>query len=62
MRKKIYYGESYKAYDRRNLHFNLANGSSARSDVVISNKLRGAPLINASIFMVPPHTLLNKKK
>jgi hypothetical protein len=47
---------------RQNLLFNLTNGSTGRSDVIISNKLRGAPVINVSIFVVPPHAMLDKKK
>lgn len=46
---------------RQNFRFNLTNGPSGRSDVIISNKLKGAPLINASIFVVPPQSFLNKK-
>jgi Domain of unknown function (DUF6268) len=45
---------------RQNFRFNLTNGPSARSNVIISNKLNGAPLINASIFVVPPNALLKK--
>jgi Domain of unknown function (DUF6268) len=47
---------------RQNFRFNLTNGSSGKSDVIISNKLKGAPLINASIFVVPPQSFLKKKK
>lgn len=47
---------------RQNLQFNLTNGPRAKSDVIISNKLTGAPLINASIFVVPPHSFLKLKK
>jgi hypothetical protein len=47
---------------RQNFRFKLNNGPRAKSDVIISNKLRGAPLINASIFVVPPQSFLNKKK
>jgi hypothetical protein len=47
---------------RQNLRFNLTNGPRARADVIISNTLKGAPLINASIFMVPPRFFLKKAK
>lgn len=47
---------------RHNLVFNLTNGPRARSDVIIDSKLRDAPLINASIFVVPPKGLLHKKQ
>jgi hypothetical protein len=47
---------------RQNLRFKLNNGPRARSDVIISNKMMGAPVINASIFVVPPQSLLGKKK
>lgn len=47
---------------RQNLRFNLNNGPRGRSDIIISNKLNGAPLINASIFMVPPRFFLKKEK
>lgn len=46
---------------RQNLRFSLNNGPRARSDVIISNKLKGAPVINASIFVVPPQQFLKKK-
>ena len=46
---------------RHNLIFNLTNGPRALSDVIIDNKLRDAPLINASLFVVPPRGLLRKK-
>jgi hypothetical protein len=46
---------------RHNLIFNLTNGPRARSDVIIDNKLRDAPLINASLFVVPPRGLLHKR-
>jgi len=47
---------------RQNLRFNLTNGPRGSADVIINNKLRGAPLINASIFVVPPRFFLKKKK
>jgi Domain of unknown function (DUF6268) len=47
---------------RQNLRFNLTNGPSGKSDVIIRNNLKAAPLINASIFVVPPQSLLNRKK
>jgi hypothetical protein len=47
---------------RQNLRFSINNGPRAKSDIIISNKLKGSALINASIFMVPPHSLLKKKK
>lgn len=46
---------------RQNLNFNLTNGPKAKSDVLISNKLTGASLINVSLFAVPPQSLLRKK-
>jgi hypothetical protein len=46
---------------RQNLNFNLTNGPKTKADVLISNKLTGAPLINASLFMVPPQSFLKKK-
>jgi len=47
---------------RQNLRFNLTNGPQGSSDVIIKNKLRGAPLINASIFVVPPSFFLKNKQ
>jgi len=47
---------------RQNLRFSLNNGPRTRSDVIISNKLNGSALVNASIFMVPPQGMLKKKK
>lgn len=47
---------------RQNLRFNLTNGPRGRADVIINNKLMGAPLVNASIFMVPPRFFLKKDK
>jgi hypothetical protein len=47
---------------RHNLRFNLTNGPRANSDVIIRNKLNGAPVINASIFVVPPSALLKSRK
>jgi len=47
---------------RQNLRFSLNNGPRTRSDVIISNKLKGSALINASIFMVPPQKFMKKKK
>jgi Domain of unknown function (DUF6268) len=47
---------------RQNLRFNLTNGPRGSSDVIISNKLKGAPVINASIFVVPPRFFLKKAK
>ena len=46
---------------RQNLRFNLTNGPKARADVIISNNLKGAPVVNASIFVVPPRFFLKKK-
>lgn len=45
---------------RQNLRFNLTNGPRGTADVIIHNRLIGAPLINASIFVVPPEGLLHK--
>lgn len=47
---------------RQNLRFNLTNGPHANSDVIISNKLHASPIINASLFVVPPQSMLKKKK
>lgn len=47
---------------RKNLRFNLNNGPNGNSDIIISNKIVGAPLINASLFVVPPRFLLKKKQ
>lgn len=47
---------------RQSLRFNLTNGPKQNSDVIISSKLKPAPLVNASIFVVPPKSFLNKKK
>ena len=47
---------------RQNLRFSLNNGPKVRSDVIISNKLKGASLINASIFVVPPQSFFKKSK
>ncbi|MEP7371889.1 MAG: DUF6268 family outer membrane beta-barrel protein [Chitinophagaceae bacterium] len=47
---------------RQNLRFNLTNGPRARADVIIKNTLKGAPVVNASIFMVPPRFFLKKNK
>ena len=47
---------------RHSFNFNLTNGPRGRSDVIINNKLRDAPVMNASIFIVPPRGLLKKKK
>ena len=47
---------------RQNLRFNLTNGPRGRADVIIRNTLRDAPVVNASIFVVPPRFFLKKKK
>jgi hypothetical protein len=47
---------------RHNLRFNLTNGPRGNSDIIIKNRLMGAPVINASIFVVPPNALLKKYK
>ncbi len=47
---------------RQNLKFSLNNGPRVKSDVIISNKLKGAALINASIFVVPPQSFFKKRK
>lgn len=47
---------------RHTINFNLTNGPSVKSDIIIKNKLRDAPVINASIFVVPPRGLLKRKK
>jgi hypothetical protein len=47
---------------RNNIFFNLTNGSRSRSDIIIENRLKAAPLINVSLFAVPPKGLLKKRK
>lgn len=47
---------------RQNMRFSLNNGPKEKSDVIISNKLKGAALISASIFMVPPQSFFKKNK
>lgn len=47
---------------RQNLRFNLTNGPRGSADVIIRNKLNGASLVNASIFVVPPRFFLKKNK
>jgi hypothetical protein len=47
---------------RQTLRFNLTNGPNGRSDVIIKNKLAGATLVNASLFVVPPQSFLHKAK
>ncbi|MBL7698352.1 MAG: hypothetical protein JNK79_09345 [Chitinophagaceae bacterium] len=46
---------------RKNLRFNLTNGPKANSDVIVANKLSGALVANASIFIVPPKGMLRQK-
>jgi len=46
---------------RHSFNFNLNNGPRARSNVIISNKVRDAPLINTSIFVVPPRGMLKRR-
>jgi len=45
---------------RHNLTFNVTNGPKATADVILKNKLSEAPLINASIFIVPPKGFFRK--
>jgi len=52
----------FEAGYRQNLRFNLTNGPQGRSNVIINNRLMGAPVLNVSLFVVPPHSFLNKKK
>ena len=47
---------------RENLRFNLTNGPRGSSDIIVNNKLGGAPLVNASLFVVPPRFFLKKNK
>ena len=47
---------------RNNIFFNLTNGSRSKSDIIIDNHLKAAPLFNASLFAVPPRGLLKKRK
>jgi hypothetical protein len=47
---------------RDNLRFNLTNGPKAMSDVIISNKLSGSFVANASLFVVPPKGLLKRNR
>ena len=42
------------------LSFNVTNGPKASSDVILKNKLSNAPIINASIFIVPPKGFFRK--
>lgn len=44
---------------RQNLQFNLTNSPGRRSDVLIKNKLSGAPIFGLSLFMVPPKKCRN---
>lgn len=46
---------------RENLRFNLTNGPKVISNIIISNKLGGAVILNASLFIVPPKGLLKRK-
>src|SRR4030095_16771626 len=45
---------------RHNLRFNVTNGPKASSDIILKNKLSTAPLINASLFIVPPRGFFRK--
>ena len=47
---------------RQNLRFNLTNGPRSKSDIIIGNKLRAAPIISASLFVVPPQIFMKKSK
>ncbi len=47
---------------RQNLRFNLNNGPRGRSDVIVSNNLNGAPVVNLSLFAVPPRFFIKKYK
>jgi hypothetical protein len=47
---------------RDNIFFNLTNGARSRSNIIIDNRLKAAPVINASLFVVPPKGLLKRKK
>lgn len=45
---------------RHNLSFNVTNGPKTNADVILENKLSGAGIINASIFIVPPRGFFRK--
>lgn len=47
---------------RQHLRFNLTNGPRGSSDIIIQNRLKTAPLINASLFVVPPGSFMKKRK
>jgi Domain of unknown function (DUF6268) len=47
---------------RHNIRFNLTNGARSTSDIIISNTLGEASIINASLFIVPPHSFIKKNK
>lgn len=46
---------------RKHLRFNLTNGPHATSNIIISNKLSDAILMNVSLFIVPPKGLLKDR-
>ncbi len=45
---------------RHTFSFNVTNGPKASANVIIQNKLAMAPIINASIFIVPPKGFFRK--
>lgn len=47
---------------RQNLRFNLNNGPRSRSDIIIHNRLTGALVFNASLFIVPPRSFFKKEQ
>lgn len=49
-----------KAGWRKNLALNLTNSPRLNSDVLIKNKLSGAPILSVNLFIVPPRAWLSK--
>jgi hypothetical protein len=45
---------------RKNLALNFTNSSRLNSDVLIKNKLAGAPILSINLFMVPPRSWLSR--
>ncbi len=52
---------SAEAGYRQNLQFNLTNSAGRNSNVLIKNKLSGAPFLGLSLFMVPPRSWIKAK-
>jgi hypothetical protein len=53
---------SFELGFRQNLQFNLTNSGRRNGDVLINNKLSGAPYIGVGLFMVPPKKFSNYNK